>query len=189
MSFLHAIEVRNQDKWLLCRFLLKCSTTQPLLQRRGHGDTGIFQRQWRYRFDDAGQAHKAAAAFAAASQACSSGVQIVEGILPVVNGRNDLVNFSIARSCYGCLFRHRRLNQITGEVYILVLAHNQRGLAVGLQLHRAAGGCDDLRICRNTHAFTDGCEVAVAATNPCLASELGNENGLCCHDDLPLPIR
>ena len=170
-------------------FFRQSNAAQTFLQRRWHGCAWIFQPQWRHGFDDAGKAHKTAAAFAAAfaaaGQACSCGVELIKWILAGIDRCDDLVNFGAGWIGHHRLFGLRWLQQIRCQTDVLILAHDQRWLAIGLQLHTAARGCDDLCIRRDAHAFMDGAQIAISATNPGLAGELGNENGLSCHGDLP----
>ena len=71
-------------------------------------------------------------------------------------------------------------------MHVLVLAHDQRWLSIRLQLHGAAGRRDDLGIGGDTHAFMEHRQIAIRTTHPSLASEFGNENGLSCHEGLPI---
>ena len=71
-------------------------------------------------------------------------------------------------------------------MHVLVLAHHQRWLAVRLQLHGAAGGRHYLGVSGDAHAFTELRQIAIRTTHPSLASEFGNENGLSCHEGLPI---
>ena len=157
-------------------------------QRVGRALTGTVKSEiQRCRgFHDAGQAHESAAAFTAAAERRGRGVQRVERILTGVDGGDDLVYFGRRRRGDRGLLGLGRSHQIGGEQHFLVLTHDQRRLAVGLQLHRTARRSHDHRIRGDAHALMDGGQSAIGVTNPSLAGELGNENGLRCHDDLRL---
>ena len=148
--------------------------------------TSILQRQRRHRLNDAGKAHKSAATLAAARQCGRRGIQLIERILAGIDGRNDLVNLRIRGARHSRLFHGGRLNQVRSEMHILVLAHHQRWLTIRLQLHGAAGSRHYLGVSGNTHAFTEHRQIAIRTTHPSLASEFGNENGLSCHEGLPI---
>ena len=148
--------------------------------------TPILQRQRRHCLNDAGKAHKSAATLAAARQCGRRGIQLIERILAGIDGRNDLVNLRIRGARHSRLFHGGRLNQVRSEMHILVLAHHQRWLTIRLQLHGAAGSRHYLGVSGNTHAFTEHRQIAIRTTHPSLASEFGNENGLSCHEGLPI---
>ena len=148
--------------------------------------TSVFQRQRRHGLNDAGKTHKSAAAFATAGQGGRRGIQLIEWVPSCVDGRNDLVDLGARRTRYSSFFHCRRLNQVSGEMHILVLAHHQRWLTIRLQLHGAAGRRNDFGIGGDTHAFMEYRQIPIRTTHPSLASEFGNENGLSCHEGLPI---
>ena len=148
---------------------------------RRPADIGIGQAQRRGDLQDAGKAHKGAAATTAAGQCCRGGVQVVERVLSLVDGRNQGIGRVVGRRGHGGLMGLGLGEEVLREDHILALADGQRGQAVGLQLYGAARGGDDIRIGSNAHAFAQGGERAVRITDPCLAEELGDEYGGGCH--------
>ncbi|KWT74033.1 hypothetical protein APV28_0585 [Comamonas testosteroni] len=159
-------------------------------EKRKHGShwsrASVFQRQRRHGLNNAGKAHKSAAALAAAGQRGRRGIELIERILARIDGCNDLVNLRIRGARHSRLFHGGRLDQVRSEMHVLVLAHDQRWLSIRLQLHGAAGRRDDLGIGGDTHAFMEHRQIAIRTTHPSLASEFGNENGLSCHEGLPI---
>ena len=145
----------------------------------------IGQGQRRSRFHHAGQAHKGAACTTTTGQCCSSGFQLCQRILALIDGGNQVFDQRIGSSRYcgfggGNIVKHIRI-----QGHVLVLTQGQRRLTIGLQLHGAARRRHDLCICRDAHAFTQRSEVAIRIADPCLAGELRYENGGGCHDLCP----
>ncbi len=145
--------------------------------------TRVGQCQWRCDFHHTGQAREAAASTTTTRQHCSGGFQVRQRILPLVDSRNQAIDLRISGSRHGCFGRGNILEHILVQSHVLVLTHGHGRLAIGLQLDRAAGGGHELCIHRDAHACTQGGEVAIRIADPCLTSQLRNENGGGgCHD-------
>ena len=143
---------------------------------------GVGQRQRRCDFHHTGQTREAAASTTTTGQHCGGGFQVRQRVLPLVDGRNQAIDLRISGSRHGRFGRWDILENILVQGHILVLTHGHGRLTIGLQLDGAAGGGRKLCIHRDAHACTQGGKVAIRIADPCLTSQLRNENGGGCHD-------
>ena len=143
---------------------------------------GVGQRQRGCDFHHTGQAREAAASTTTTRQHCGGGFQICQRILPLVDGRNQAIDLRISGSGHGRFGRGNILEHILVQGHVLVLTHGHGRLTIGLQLDRTAGGGHELCIHRDTHACAQRGKVAIRIADPCLTSQLRNENGGGCHD-------
>ena len=189
LAFNHTI-IRSQcdrsDHLCWCCFIFCCDCTAGNeLLRRWIDRTGVLQRQWRCVFNHIRQAHIRAACAIATGHDGRGGIQFGQGVLPLIQGRDQCIHIRIGRIGNGGFSRSWRIEQIIRQLDLLVFCNLQNAVLVPLQSKLAARCSDDVRIHRDTHANTQWLQVAVSATNPSLPFELGDQCRSICHDISP----
>ncbi|CAM3548352.1 hypothetical protein BOSP111201_11715 [Bordetella sputigena] len=146
---------------------------------RGGTGAGIGQIQRRGGFDDAGQAHEAAAAgIAAAGHQGGRGIQVVERVLAILQRGQQAVGIGAGGRGHGGFGAVHRLPRHIGvEGHVAVFADRQRHAAFGLQGHGRTRGGHDFGIGGDPAAGVQLGQRAIAVADPGTSDDLRNYGG------------
>ena len=147
--------------------------------------TRIFQRQGRGVFNHVGQAHIGAAGTVTTSQDGGGGVQLCQGVLPLVQGGDQRIDVGVCQIGDGGFAGICGLEQVVCQLELLAFCNLQAAGFIALQGKLAASGRDDFCVNRYAHAHAQGLQAAVSVTNPSLSFQLGDQCRSICHDMTP----